>query len=180
MDGIEKPHLNWTSKIVDNELVSIDTYKFIFEQAEKRFEDILSERENVTDKTIKILTAAITFSGFITGIMIQHKFYIPPLLIIITAIAILFSLVFCLIVLHPKKARNRGLPPIASTPSGLGFANTSDTDEMMVYYNSICVLQDNITLTLKRNEERVVFYKVAQWSFLALILIMAVDLSYLL
>lgn len=176
----KQPHQRWTEKISKWENVSVDEYKLIFDLAKERFEDVLSETESITDKSIKIFTAAIVFCGFLVGIITQNKkFHLPILWIDITIGLITSTIFFVVIVIWPRGTRRRGLPPIVSTTPN--FDNDEDKGYLLqkLYYNCIGVFQDNIDLTISRNKERIIYYNFVQVSFVLLLIVMAVDLSFI-
>ncbi|MFI5161711.1 MAG: hypothetical protein ACHQHN_10570 [Sphingobacteriales bacterium] len=159
-------HKKWTSKISYWENVSVDEYKFIFDQAKERFEDVISENESITDKGIKIATATIALSGFFIGIAVQNHFFVNHRgFVYATSVIGVINILSVGMLLFPKKARKRGLSPdIATTDE---FDNEDDKGYYLqkLYYNSIAILQNNIDLTIIANESRISKYKIVLISF---------------
>jgi hypothetical protein len=50
---------DWVPGIIDWGKIPIETYKFIFDRSEKRFDDILLDSEVVTERSIKLLSAVV-------------------------------------------------------------------------------------------------------------------------
>jgi len=163
-------HKKWTSKINNWETISIDEYKFIFDQAKERFEDVISENESITNKAISIATAVVAFTGFYIGIAIQNHFFVQHRGFIYTCIvASIINLLLVGALIFPRNAMNRGLSPEISTNDD--FDNDEDLGyyHQKLYYNAIGVLQDNIDVTINANNQRITLYKVVLFAFATLI-----------
>ena len=53
--------------------VDKNAYKLVFEQAEKKMEDVLSESESITNKSIKMVAAVATMFAFFVGFLVQKN-----------------------------------------------------------------------------------------------------------
>ena len=64
----EKAKQKIDSKITKWHNVNLDTYIIIYGLAKERFDDIVSEVESVTDKTIKMITGLLALVSFLLAI----------------------------------------------------------------------------------------------------------------
>jgi hypothetical protein len=146
-----------------------EAYKIIFEQAQKRFEDVMGESESVTDKSIKMISILSGILGVLIGVYFNQKVtHIPFWLkggIILLAAAEAF-LLFNLIA--PKQNRNRGMTPEFSIPKDLDNDEDQKMQAELVYFQSIILLQDNIDFMIEKNKKRAQCYKLALVIFLIL------------
>ncbi|MDB5126130.1 hypothetical protein [Mucilaginibacter sp.] len=175
-----KPHKKWTSRINKWENISVDEYKFIFEQAKEKLDDVLSETESITDKSIKIGTAVVAFLGFYLGLVIQnHLFKSHKLLVASTFIFAIINLFVIIKLIFPSLISNRGCSPEASTTPD--FDNDDDKGYYLqkLYYNSIGILQDKIDKTVTRNSNRILIYKIALASFALFLILMGISLGFI-
>lgn len=122
--------------------VDISAYKFILEQATKKKDEVLSESESITDKSMKIVAAVAAFLSIFYGIVGQK--HIPvvagavPTILSVIAIGIAVTLLF------PKGVRSRGIAPNVLIPSHLDSPEDKGFQEHMLYYSAIVILQDDI------------------------------------
>lgn len=136
--------------------VNKDSYVFIFEQAEKRLEDILSESESITNKSIKMVTAVVAMFAFYIGFLIQKNIPIAYNSIFIGLFIINVSAIVYLI--FPKEVKCRGVAPKILIPSKLDSEDDKEFQVEMLYYSGITILQDNIDYMLDKNSFRAKIY----------------------
>jgi len=150
--------------------VDVASYKFIFEQAEKRMEDVLSESESITDKSIKIITAIAAMFAFFVGFLIKKEIsfgenYVPIFLFTLNIGCALF-------LLFPKKVRVRGIAPKILLPlRQLDNQEDKAYQEHILYYSAIVILQDNIDFMIKKNAIRSIVYLVSLLLGLVLLIV---------
>lgn len=138
--------------------VDKEAYKFIFDQAEKRFEDISSESESITNKSIKMLTAVVAMFAFFVGFVLQKKMPIGNYAIFIGLFVV--NVVGILFLIFPKEGKQRGIPPKTLIPSKLDTEVKEHQGEML-YYSAIVILQENIRFMLDRNKSRGKLYLIS-------------------
>ena len=148
--------INWKPDFSKWYNVNKDSYKFIFEQAEKRLEDILSESESITNKSIKMATAVVAMFAFFIGFLIQKSIPLGYNSIFIGLFIINVSAIVYLI--FPKEVKLRGLTPKILIPSNLDADEDKDVQAEMLYYSAIRLLQDNIDFMLDKNSFRAKVY----------------------
>ena len=136
--------------------VNQDAYKFIFEQAEKRLEDIFSESESITNKSIKMVTAVVAMFAFFIGFLIEKQIPLGYNSIFIGLFILDVSAIVYLI--FPKEVKSRGLAPKILIPSKLDDEDDKDFQIEMLYYSAIVILQDNIDFMLVNNSFRAKVY----------------------
>jgi len=152
--------------------VNKESYKLIYELAKERFEEVSSESESITDKAIKMLTAVVSVFGFFIGFIFKqhssHWFIFVLIPLVATDIYYLYHL------LTPKESRLRGLPPSESIPRNLDSEEDQEVQTEMVYYQAIVHYQNNISIMKKKNESRIVNYKIAIKLFLVILIIISI------
>lgn len=153
------PEINWKPDFYKWYNVNKECYKFIFEQAEKRLEDILSESESITNKSIKMATAIVAMFAFFIGFIIQKSIQIGYNSIFIGLFIINVSVIVYLI--FPKDVKFRGLTPQILIPSKLDADEDKEFQIEMLYYSAIRLLQDNIDFMLDKNSFRAKVYLVS-------------------
>jgi len=177
MESEKKPNENWTRKIKDWTAIEVVEYQFIFEQAEKRFEDVISENESITNKAIKIATAIMVMTGFCIGLLSGDFSHNYQKLFYATALLVLINLVLIILIMLPKKSYNRGLLPSVSTNDE--FDNSDDKGHYLkkLYYNSIGVLEDNIVGQIENNANRISLYRIIIIAFALLLLFTSISVA---
>jgi hypothetical protein len=148
--------------------VKKDAYQLIYSQAKERLEDVLSESESITNKSIKMITALAAFLGFFIGFVKQNHLEIGYQSVFF--LFVLIDAILLYILVAPKEIKNRGLSPDRSIPKDLDADEDKDFQIELVYYQTIIVLQDNIDFMIYKNTGRATLYK---WSLLLFLLIFA-------
>ena len=140
--------------------VKLSAYQFILKQAEDKHNDVLSESESITNKSITISTSLVALFSFFVGSVLKsgHK---------VSVFEIIFSLV-CLIIitlsislLFPKNIKGRGFSPKDLLPDELDSENETDypnAQDQKLYYFAIVKLQDKTDTVKAKNEERSIKY----------------------
>jgi hypothetical protein len=144
--------------------VSAEAYKIIYELATNRFEDVLSESESVTEKSIKMITAILVFVGFFTTLLINehlNKIYSNISLLAWSGGFIFLVISLLVFLLFPKTIRNRGLSPKTSIIDGLDNEEDRDYQTQITYYNAISQIQNNIDFMVDANKTRHSLYTIA-------------------
>ena len=159
-------HEKWMPPIKKWYNVKKGAYALIHKEAKERLEDVLSESESITNKSIKMITALAAFLGFFIGLVVNNKWQIGYLSVFF--IIVLVDAIMLYILIAPKYVKWRGLSPKISIPNNFDADEDKEFQEEMIYYTSIVVLQDNIDFMLKRNNERASLYKWALLLFLVL------------
>jgi len=154
-----RPEGAWVPPIESYYKVEADAYKIIFDRAQERFEDVMTESESITEKSLKMLTWLGALAGFLVGVEVKKEIGTPSIILSLVFFAIEAILLLLLII--PKQIKNRGLPPSVGMPAKL------DTEEkehqvQLVYFLHIVKLQDNVSFMIARNSRRVRLYRVAQ------------------
>jgi len=167
----------WTSKINHWYNIGPKEYEFIFKQAKEKFDDILSENESITSKSIKMATAIVAFAGFYLGIALQNHLFLDHRFLVFTIlILLLINLLIIGSIIFPRKGYNKGISPDLITDSD--FDNEDDKDYYLakLYYTAIGILQDKIDNTIILNTERIKTYKIALVVFGSLIFFMSITI----
>lgn len=146
----------WAPKISKWYKVDTESYKIIFGEGKERFEDVMSESESITNKAIKMLTIAGAIGSFSLTLILKNS--VPQLFSIVLLIVFfgLFGVIVKLI--FPKKIKNRGFSPQYSFVEMLDDPDDKDYQQQLVYYNLICMLQENITYMIIKNKSRARYY----------------------
>ena len=157
---------NWKPDFEKWYNVNKDAYKFIFEQAEKKLNDVLSESESITDKSIKMVTAVVAMFAFFVGFLIQKHIPLGYNSIFIVLFIINVSGIIYLI--FPKEVKGRGLAPKILIPPKLDDREDKEFQSEMLYYRAITTIQDNIDFMRNKNYCRANVYLVCLIMALAL------------
>lgn len=147
--------------------INADAYKLILDQGKERFEDIMSESESITNKSIRMLIALAAFSGFLIDFFLKE----PISLRLYLGAAVIFSAVigdvFILyILISPKQIKNRGLAPKLTIDKDIDDTENKAFQVELTYYRSIVLTQQNIDDMINKNEKRAKLYKIALVLFL--------------
>ncbi len=146
--------------------VDKDAYKFIFEQAEKKLNDVLSESESITDKSIKMVTAVVAMFAFFVGFLIQKKIPIGYNSIFIGVF--LINVLAIIYLIFPKEVKGKGFVPSELIPKKLDSPDDKGHQEQLLYYFAIVKLQEDIQLMRSKNSCRAKIYFYSLFLALAL------------
>jgi len=149
--------------------VNKEAYKLVFEQAEKKMEDVLSESESITNKSIKMVSAVAAMFAFFVGFLVQQNMAIGYNAIFI--IVFVVNVTGILFLIFPKEVRGRGVSPQKLLPQNLDAEDDKNYQEQMIYYSGIVILQDNIDFMNKKNTSRAKWYLI--WLIVALVLLVS-------
>ncbi|HVA99483.1 MAG TPA: hypothetical protein VNG53_11365 [Bacteroidia bacterium] len=149
--------------------VNKDAYKFLFEQADEKLEDVLSESESITNKSIKMVTAVIAMFAFFVGFLIQKHIPIGYNSIFIILFIVNVSGIIYLI--FPKEVKGRGFVPSELLPKKLNSPEDKDYQEELLYYCAVVKLEEDIQLMRQKNSVRTKIYLTC--IILALVLLVA-------
>jgi hypothetical protein len=149
--------------------VNKEAYRIVFEQAEKKMDDVISESESITNKSIKMVVAVTSMFAFFIGFLVQKKIPIGYnsvffILLVINVTGILF-------LIFPKEVRGRGLSPKILLPKNLDSEGDIKYQEEMIYYSGIVIIQDNIDFMIEKNSIRAKWY--LAWLIVALLLMLS-------
>jgi hypothetical protein len=136
--------------------VNKDAYKFIFSQAEKKLEDVLSESESITNKSIKMITAVVAMFAFFIGFLVQKS--IPIGYNSVFIILFIVNVAGILFLIFPKEVKGRGFVPSELLPEKLDKADDKDFQEEMLYYCAVVKLEDDIQSMRLKNSSRAKIY----------------------
>ena len=149
--------------------VNKDAYKLVFEQAEKKMEDVLCESESITNKSIKIVAAVTAMFAFFVGFLIQRNISIGfNSIFIVVFVANVTGILF---LIFPKEIRGRGVSPKNLLPKNLDDEDDKEYQEQMIYYSGVVILQDNIDFMIEKNTSRSKWY--LAWLIVALVLMVS-------
>jgi len=136
--------------------VNKEAYKFVFGQAEKKLEDVLSESESITNKSIKIVAAVVAMFAFFVGFLIQKN--IPIGYNAIFIILFIVNVAGVIFLIFPKEVKGRGFVPSELLPKKIDNSDDKDFQEEMLYYCAIVKLEEDIQLMRQKNSVRAKVY----------------------
>lgn len=146
------PECKWKPDFVQWYSVNKEAYKFIFQQAEKKLEDILSESESITNKSIKLITAIVAMFAFFVGFLLQKK---EPLgYHSILVFGFILNVAGVIFLIFPKEVKGRGFIPSELLPERLDHEEDKEFQEEMLYYCAIIKLEEDIQIMRQKNSER--------------------------
>lgn len=150
----------WEPKINDWEKINLEAYKFMFDQSKARFEEIISESEVITERSIKLLTILVGFLSALTGLSLKT----PPQSEYIWLIGLTSLLDFGLLIwlMRGKQLVLRGSPPKEIFKDNLDRqAYTQEDQVALLYYNELCRYQERIEKNKIANATRQAAYFIA-------------------
>jgi hypothetical protein len=136
--------------------VKLESYKFIFTQAEKKLEDILTESESITNKSIKMIAYIGAMFAFFVGFISQKHLSIYHQCHIIILFVLDVSL--CIYLTFPKEVKGRGFIPNELIPERFDDKEDSDYQEQLINYCAIVKLERDIKIMRDKNSNRAKVY----------------------
>jgi len=157
--------LLWESDVVDWEKVSVDTYKFVLDQAKEHLNEIIEESQAITKRGMSILLSYIAALSGLLGYAFSEKSKITHgsgwIICFSICIAILsvysFMLLFQLI--YPKEVFYKGSPPKDIFYQDVFEDLSAEEGHKNVLYSEIERVQDKILRMVKSNSRRSVQYR---------------------
>jgi hypothetical protein len=159
MINSQQPEI-WKDIVKDWETIPIGAYEFLFSQAKDRYDEVMSESESITNKSINLLTIAI---GAITG-FVGYNFTSNPSEAFIVLLTLLFipNFIALGILLFPKNISQRGSPPNEVFIDYLDNNGLIDDEKTkLVYYHELIRYQTRLEFMNKKNSSRHYAYGIA-------------------
>lgn len=172
---------SWQPKIKGWWNVDIDAYKFIYESASKRLEDLISETVSTTDKSEKNLIFVLALASFsITFFSTKNiDSLFVQVLITLAAIVFVYNLYLIYKLLAGKDIYRVGLPPKLSFRDDLDSDDNKDNQLQLTYYNAVCIIENSIEKQRELNENRFPIYNKSITTSTILLLIIAVCTAFI-
>jgi len=136
--------------------VNKEAYKFTFEQAVIKLDDLLTESESITNKSIKWVTGIIAIFGFFVGFLIQKKLPIGYNSVFI--IFFIIDVAGLLFLIFPKEIKGRGFVPSELLPEKLDNPDDEKYQQELLYYFAIVKIEEDISVMRKKNSFRANIY----------------------
>lgn len=159
----ERNSIQWKPDFEKNwSKIDLDSYRFIIQQAEKNFDEIISESESITNKSIKILTFnSILFSFYFSYLTKLNNYSLNGIELVIPLILFLVIVFIVLKLMFPKCIRLKGFSPkdLLSNASNLDSIEDENFQLHILYYITIVKLENNIFFMKTMNTFRAKFYK---------------------
>ena len=157
--------LLWKSDVIDWDKVSVDTYKFVLDQAKERLNEIVEESQTITKRGMSILLSYVVALSGLLGYAFSEKSKITHgngwLICFSICIAILsiysFTLLFRLI--YPKTVFFKGSPPKEMFYQEVFNGLTTEESFKNVLYNEIERVQDKTDKMEASNKNRSAQYR---------------------
>jgi len=157
--------LLWKSDIVEWEKISVDTYKFVIDQAKEQLNEIIEESQTITKRSMSILLSYVVALSGLLGYAFSEKSKITHgngwLICFSICIALLsiysFMLLFQLI--YPKNAFFKGSPPEEIFYQEIFKDRAEEEGYKNVLYNEIERIQDKIERIGNSNGKRFAQYR---------------------
>jgi hypothetical protein len=157
--------LLWKADIAEWEKISVDTYKFVIDQAKEQLNEIIEESLAITKRGMSILLSYIAALSGLLGYAFSEKSKITHghgwIICFSICIALLsiysFTLLFQLI--YPKEVFYKGSPPEEIFYQEIFKDRAAEEGYKNVLYNEIERIQDKIERMLKSNDKRSAQYR---------------------
>jgi len=157
--------LLWESDVADWEKVSVETYKFVLDQAKEHLDEIIEESLAITQRGMSILLSYVAALSGLLGYAFSEKSKITHgsgwIICFSICIAILstysFTLLFQLI--YPKDVFCKGSPPEEIFYQEIFKGRAEEESYKNVLYNEIERIQDKIERMITSNDKRSAQYR---------------------
>lgn len=120
--------------------IPFDTYKTMLEEAKIRYNELLSQSENITGKVIQTILAASAIVAWFTKYLSENKFQYR-LIIAIVFVSLTLLIYYRLVsIFYPRKTVLRGTSPFEVLGNEVDLAgdingdNYSEIEKILVYY----------------------------------------------
>ena len=166
----------WIPDIIDWDKIPIETYKFIFDRSEKRFDDILLDSEVVTERSIKLLSAVVLSISYFIAL---KNYNICHPIIFLVSILYFINIILLLILIFPRNLVSKGASPKELFHRGIETSKNSENyseneKKIIPYYYEILRLQKSIDINRKSNKRR---YKLFVTSIILSAITLIVDIA---
>jgi hypothetical protein len=157
--------LIWESDVVDWEKISVDSYRFVIDQAKEHLDEVIEESQTITKRGMAILLSHISALSGLLGYLFSDKSKLRHedglTIAFACCIGLLsiytFSLLFRLI--YPKDVFFKGSPPKEIFFKEV-FEGLSEQEGLKnILYSEIERIQDKIERMGRSNAERFVQYR---------------------
>lgn len=157
--------LLWESDVTDWEKISVDSYKFVLDQAKEHLNEIIEESQTITKRGMSILLSYIAALSGLLGYAFSERSKITHgsgwIICFSICIAIIsiysFTLLFQLI--YPKGIFYKGSPPKQIFYNEVFTELTAEEGYKNILYNEIERIQDKIERMVASNAKRSTQYR---------------------
>lgn len=150
----DNPNNLWLPDLEDWGKVNVEAYKVIFDLAKERFAELMSNSEDITTRSERLLIGISTVIAAFFGTSI--KLHISPPTITVAILLYGLDLGVLLSLLLAKRAQTRGSRPSESFPSKLDDETKYKVNEQLklVYHKQILYLEEKIKKMKGLNDTR--------------------------
>jgi hypothetical protein len=161
---MNKP-LVWKSDVAEWDKISVDTYKFVIDQAKEQLNEIIEESQVITKRGMSILLSYIAALSGLLGYAFSEKSKITHgngwIICFSIGIAMLstysFTLLFQLI--YPKDVFYKGSPPEEIFYQEIFNGRSAEEGHKNVLFNEVERIQDKIGRMITSNDKRSAQYR---------------------
>jgi len=179
--------LMWQSDIVDWEKISVESYKFVIEQAKERLDEVIEESQAITQKVMTILLSHVTALSGVLGYVFSERSRINHergwAIVSICIMALLsiytFNLLFRLIYL--KILFFKGSPPKDIFFKEVFEGLSEEEGLKSILFDEVIRMQKKIETMEVENIKRIVPYRRAlkvSLFFIVVIIVLIVKIIY--
>lgn len=159
-----RSELLWESDITDWQDISVDTYKFVIDQAKERLSEVLQESDTITRHGMTILLTYLTVLSGLFGYVFSEKFvlnhsFLTALLVCIIALVSIYAFTLLFNLILPKKIYARGSPPKETFVKYILDGRSPEEGLKSVMFNEVERLQDKIERIHVINKKRRIQYR---------------------
>jgi hypothetical protein len=172
-----EPREQWDSPIQDYDILNIDTCKIIFNQSKDYFEETVTESEELTQRSTRMLFLIIPGVAAVVGYIISNKekfvsFNNFRLMLLIGITTCLTNCVYNLITLiGPKKMHYRGSKPEDIMREQIFHLKNDVQIEKATYVSEIEAYEVKIEQMEFWNYERIILYLDFVYAFVVMVII---------
>jgi len=161
---MNKPLL-WKADVVEWEKISVDTYKFVIDQAKEQLDEIIEESQTITIRSMSILLSYIVALSGLLGYAFSEKSKITHgngwiiCFSICIAIISIYSFILLFQLIYPKDVFYKGSPPEEIFYQEIFNGLTAEESYKSLLYNEVERIQDKIERMEISNQKRSAQYR---------------------
>ena len=158
-------YLIWESDVADWEKISVDSYKFVIEQAKEHLNEVIEESQTITKRGMAILLAHVSALSGLLGYLFSDKSKLRHedsfTIIFACCIAVLSIYTFSLLLrlIYPKDVFFKGSPPKKIFYKEVFVGLSEEEGLKNVLFSEIERIQDKIERMRKSNIKRFFQYR---------------------
>ena len=150
--------------------VSAEAYLAAVTIAKEKYDDVVSESESMTTKSISMITALLVFIASFAGYFVSHVELLQKsgsiILMGFGGLFVCSTFIFLTMVIAPRSIYGKGVSPENIIPSRIDEKTNEKVQSQMIYLNYLVSLQCGIDYNQPLVESRAVKYTTGLYLFM--------------